>query len=269
LMDGFIVHGRGGNGAPLDGKLLNEADRKQFDMSATAERFRAGHRIREDCRVPVMIIQSETDQLTLQGLTARQPDSKHVRTWEIAGAAHVDTYGLVAGYLDDGTLPPAVLAKLLTANYSPMGMQLCGPMNSGAQQHYILQAALWHLSRWARGGEAPTSAPPLALDSTSEDVARDDYGIARQGVRSPWVDVPAAVLTGLAAEGDILGLLFGRTLPLALNLLLQRYPGGYDQYCEEFDASTTHAVEAALLLAEDSQEKLGLGKASRPHCPRR
>lgn len=51
-----------------------------------------------------------------------------------------------------------------------MGFTGGSPFNSGPQQHYVLQAACSQLERWARGG-----------------------------VRTPGVDAPVAVLSGLAA----------------------------------------------------------------------
>ena len=63
-----------------------------------------GERIRDDVRVPVLVLQSETDVIVLGGGLAKQPDSERVRVWEMAGAAHADTYTVVAGRHDDGTL---------------------------------------------------------------------------------------------------------------------------------------------------------------------
>lgn len=40
------------------------------------------------------------------------------------------------------------------------------PYNAGPQQHYVAQAALDHLDRWAAGGDAPPSAPRIDLDET-------------------------------------------------------------------------------------------------------
>ena len=72
-----------------------------------------GERIREDTRVPVLVLQSETDVIVLGGGLAEQPDSEHIRVWEVAGAAHADTYVVGAGRHDDGTLTPERMAELL------------------------------------------------------------------------------------------------------------------------------------------------------------
>ena len=83
------------------------------------------------------------------------------------------------------------------------GMKMDSPMNSGPQQHYVLQAALDHLDRWAAGGAPPPSAPRLEITDEVDGVsafALDDQGNVRGGVRTPWVDAPSAVLSGLRPE---------------------------------------------------------------------
>ena len=52
--------------------------------------FDGTERIRDDVRVPVLTIQSETDVIKLGGIGARQPDAERLRLWEVAGAAHFD-----------------------------------------------------------------------------------------------------------------------------------------------------------------------------------
>ena len=143
-------------------------------------------RIRSDVRVPVLTLQSETDVFGLGSIAARQPDSDRFRLWEIAGAAHADTYLLVASGADDGTLQPAALAKLLAPTDTVFGMKMDSPINAGPQQHYVLQAALAHLDRWA-GGAPPrrrrraSSRATAAARSRSTSSASRGAGSARRG----------------------------------------------------------------------------------------
>ena len=62
--DGFLVHGRGSSGAGLDGFRLTPADRDDVARSVGQQ---PGECIRDDVRVPVLVLQSETDVALLGG----------------------------------------------------------------------------------------------------------------------------------------------------------------------------------------------------------
>ena len=78
--------------------------------------------------------------------------------------------------------------------------------------HFVLQCAFDALDRWVRDGSAPPSAARLDADGDGR-LVRDELGIACGGVRTPWVDAPTAVLSGLGQPGDMTEL-FGTTRPL-------------------------------------------------------
>jgi len=199
----------------------------------------------------------------LGSVTARQADSPRLRLWEIAGAAHADTYLLVASGRDDGSLAPAQLARLLAPTDTFYGMKMGAPMNAGPQQHYVLQAALAHLDRWAGGGPPPPEAPRLELSDGGESpFALDDAGIVRGGLRTPWVDAPRAVLSGLGQSGAEFAFLFGTTRPLDPALLAKRYPGGHADFLAQFEKATRDAVAAGFLLEADAPEILAVAAAT-------
>ena len=110
--DGYLIGSRTGFAAPLtgwDGRIRAEGP--------------DGARVRTDGRAPVLTVQTESDVTgVLAGVTARQPDSGRFRWWEIAGAAHADTYLLGAAFSDSGELPPAELARLMAPTAEPMGI---------------------------------------------------------------------------------------------------------------------------------------------------
>ena len=157
LFDGFFVHGRPASGVSIDGVFIPASQRLGMEATRVAISSK-GERIRDDARVPVLVLQSETDVILLGGGLAEQPDSDRLRTWEMAGAAHADTYTVSAGRHDDGTLTAERMAELLRPTRNLMIGQTDTPINAGPQQHYVAQAALAHLARWAAGGEAPPSA---------------------------------------------------------------------------------------------------------------
>ena len=265
VFDGFLLHGRGGGGALLEGSL--GADRTLEEVAELVSSGRGAslspraERIRSDVRVPVLTLQSETDVFGLGSIAARQPDSERFRLWEIAGAAHADTYLLVASGADDGSLHPSALAKLLAPIDAFFGMKMSSPINAGPQQHYVLQAALAHLDRWAGGGAPAPEAPRLELGEGGGLLALDELGIARGGLRSPWVDAPTAVLSGFGQSGSIFAFLFGTTRPFDAAALARLYPGGRADFLARFQHAIDETLSRGFLLEADAAEIEGLAGA--------
>jgi hypothetical protein len=82
-------------------------------------------------------------------------------------------------------------------------------------------------------------------------------------VRTPWVDVPTSVLSGLGQPGALTDL-FGTTRRFDDRTLRDRYPDGRDGYVREFADSTRAAVNAGFLLAADESEIEALGEHAWP-----
>jgi len=264
--DAFLIHGRPGTAAGVDGRYLQTPrDPDVANLSANLTVIASdGHRIREDARVPVLTFQSETDVVLLGGGRARQADSERFRLWELAGAAHFDTYGLFATHFDREGIAIEDLARHLAPTDDVMGMSAETPINSGPQQHYVLNAALTHLERWVRDGTPPPEAPRLeTTDATATKLVRDGLGIVRGGIRTPWVDVPSAVLSGDSPGGEGFLFLFGKTLAFDEATLARLYPGGTDEHLRRFEAATETAMRAGYLLDEDASEIAALGRHGR------
>ncbi len=231
VFDGYLVHGRGTGGAALDGFRLIPRDGAQLDLDAV-RRQQAPERIRPDVRSPVLVLQSETDVVSLGGGRARQDDGERLRLWEVAGAAHADSYLLLAAHSDTGSAAAQEMARLIGTTQLPAPMTADVPINSGPQQHYVGQAGLRQLERWVAEGVAPPRAD--RLDTKGDGFATDEHGIARGGVRTPWVDVPVAVLSGLGQSGNGFAFLFGTTMPFDTGALARLYPGGKEDYLVRF-----------------------------------
>jgi hypothetical protein len=256
IYDGFLIHARGGFAASLMGMRLDRVSTSPFSDPVL---------IRTDVRVPVLMVQSETDLMILGSAAARQPDSTHIRLWEIAGASHADTYLTGAAYQDSEGVDPAMLAAALAPTDNFFGIPLTGPMNSGPQQHYVVSSAIEHLIRWIEDGKEPPQAPRLEIASLSaRTFTLDRLGIAQGGVRSPWVDVPTAVLSGLGQTGVGFAPLFGTTTPFDTRRLAQLYPQGRGEYLARFAAATEKAIDAGFILAADQREINALAAAAYP-----
>jgi Alpha/beta hydrolase domain len=254
VFDGYLLQGRPGGAAPLDGS---------FTLTLDEPRAPGAVRIRNDVATPVLVVQSETDLLgRLDYHPARQPDGDRFRVWEVAGTAHCDTYFLLAAALDSGELAVDELARLVLTADEPLGMPTELPINAGPQMHFVLHAAIDHLDRWVRGAGPPPSADRLVVrDGTDGPTfVLDEHGNARGGVRSPWVEVPIATLSGLGQPGDLMQL-FGTSSVFDPVTLDRIYPGGAEDFGARFDASTDDAVRAGFLLAVDAGEINALGRA--------
>jgi hypothetical protein len=262
VFDAFLLQGRGGAGAPMTGWGAVSFGPSEEEQAARRARLAGRDQIRTDGRVPVMVVQSETDVLgTLAYLPARQPDNPRFRLWEVAGASHCDAYFLSAAALDSGALALDELAALVVdADTSRMRTKL--PINSGPQMHFVLQRAVDALDQWVRDGTEPPVAGRLEVDS-DHALAVDDAGVARGGVRTPWVDVPAAIVSGLGQPGDMTEL-FGTTRPIDAAVFATRYPGGRDDYDDQFREAARKAIDGGFLLAADTPEIEALGGAAWP-----
>jgi len=228
IYDGFLVHSRGAVATPL-------AQAPQTSVPAPGATL-----IRPDVRVPVLMLQMETDVVTLQSAALRQPDGARYRLWEVAGTGHADYYVAEFGASDLGRSAEA--AEVVVATEVAGGRIRCEvPINSGPQ-HFVTKAAVRALDQWVAGQQSPTSAERLELAPGSPiALARDPHGIARGGIRTPHVDAPVATLSGLGQTGSILCVLFGSTTPFDATKLYALYP-----YRRSYNWAVRRSVRAAL-----------------------
>jgi hypothetical protein len=236
IYDGFLVHSRGGSGAPLD------------DGSSVLGDIGPVH-IRTDLDEPVLQFETETDLFGVLGFhPARQDDSDTVRTWEVAGTAHADQATL--DYRSGAGLADGSGGAGSTAGGDPGGLAgLCGSINQGPQG-VVLRAAVHALRAWVVDGTSPPESPRLEVDG--EALARDERGIALGGIRTAAVDAPISVLSGeAAADQSIICMLFGSTTPFDAATLAELYPT-HDDYVAAVTSATEAAVDAGFLLQPDA-----------------
>ena len=207
VFNGYLVHSRGKLGAALSASVPAP------DPTLT----------RTDLRVPVLTFTAETD-LVGRGLEygkAQQPDTETFRDWQVPGTAHADAYNLGIGDNDagDGKGDAALFQAMLTPPAQVYGgvITCSSPINTGPHT-YVLRAAVNALDQWIRTGNAPQSQPRMEMSSPT-DLVRDDRGIAKGGIRTPHVDVPVAVLSGVGQTGTSFCGLFGTTVAIEENQL--------------------------------------------------
>jgi hypothetical protein len=220
--DGFLVHSRASVGLPLVGP---------GEYADLARGFASVNTIlRDDVDVPALEIQTEGDLTSvLNSVVVRQPDTDTFRLWEVAGTSHADRFLL--GPLADTTD--------------------CGAPVNEAPMHVVVKAAFRQLEEWIRTGEAPPEAPRIETAGEPATIVRDADGIALGGIRTPPVDVPSEILSGIPGPNpDLLCILLGSTEPLSAARLAELYSGPAD-YLQRYDAAADAAIGAGFVLEED------------------
>jgi hypothetical protein len=240
VFDGYLVHSRNARGSALSSPPL------------AAVSSQVGTIIRTDLDVPVFILQTESDLTLFNAITARQPDTKLIRTWEGAGASHADFYQGAIGFGDLGD--GAAERKMLDVASADGGPLRCAqPINQGPQ-YLLLNAAIHHLGRWVADGVAPPRAASIEMNPGPPPViTRDFLGNALGGVRTPVVDVPIATLRGDGNAGGSFCYLFGSTVPFDAATLATLYPSHRD-YVTRFGRATDAAARRGFVLPKDAEK---------------
>jgi hypothetical protein len=235
--DGYLVHSRGGGSSPL-------AEEPQVPIP-TPEVVR----IRGDLNAPVLTFQTETDIFYLGYIENRQPDSDSFRLWEVAGTAHADRYTTLTGFDDKGNDP--IFAVVEEENSVAEGLLTCPlPLNNGPHP-WVLNAALHALVAWVSDGIAAPSADRLEVNDSATAFVLDDAGNVRGGIRTPYVDTPAARLSGEGQAGGSFCFLFGTTELFDAATMASRYVDRAG-YREAVRNATDAAVDAGFLLPPDA-----------------
>ena len=252
VYDGFVVHSRSAGGSPLSQGPLPSIPVSNAD-------------IRADLGVPVIVFQAESD-VAFSALLARQPETPdgNFRLWEVAGTAHFDVYGLTIGLLDtgdgQGEIENFEALQDPPSNPAPGLIECARPINAGPM-HWVFNAAVHWINRWAEWGTPPPIAPRLEAASapgvSPVEFALDAYGNALGGIRTPFVDVPIAKLTGTGNSGAPGGpptsafcFLFGQTVPFTAPELEALYPDP-ESFALAYLFATLDAVDSLFLLLPD------------------
>ena len=248
VFDSYLINSRSGTAAAL-------SQAPQAAIAAPPVVF-----IRDDSAFPVLTFQTETDVAgPLNYLPARQPDSTSFRLWEAAGTSHADAY-LVTEFQNDNGSWASDQAQFASLTRPPSSVSLGGfsltcpvPFNAG-QQHYVFQAALHALADWTRTGKAPKSMPLLNVDMTTTppSYVKDALGNVTGGIRTPAVDAPIALLSGLPPAGAPgFCVLFGQTIPFTPSQISSLYPERKD-FERAWERAVHDARKQGGLLPEDA-----------------
>jgi enterochelin esterase-like enzyme len=220
--------------------------------------------VRTDLRTPVWKLQSETDAIGFFGPTTRQPDTRYVRTWEVAGTTHGD-WKLIIEHgplrIRDVGAPPE--------DYPPSAPTRCAAPTFSRVPFYMVQNAAYDwLDLWAGRGVQPPSAPPIQLAATTPPTAaRDADGNALGGIRLPQFAVPVATDSGAnTGPPGTFCFLHGTHTPFSAERLAQLYRNDAD-YVGKVARETARTLAAGYVTEADA--KATVRNAARVGVPAR
>lgn len=153
-----------------------------------------GPEMRRDLPVPILKILTETE---IEGMTNETrvavADTDKLKTWGIAGSAHADFAGFIPRL--------AIYLRDMAVNYGGASETCATPSRNRLNGRYIYNAALVRMEEFLDKGTPLPTAPAVAFAPTSTPLApltlRDANGLMLGGVRTPDVDVPTGVNTGI------------------------------------------------------------------------
>jgi hypothetical protein len=194
---------------------------------------------------------------------ARQPDTGTFRLWELPGAAHVGAYFYNFGARDDGS--DAIVGDMAMALIKPTGDKSgrgapCSVPINADPTNWVFNAALRHLGAWIADGTPPPRAPRVATTTIDGQtaIARDAFGNAMGGIRTPYVDAPAAALNGVGS-GEGACFLNGSTVPFSEETFRMRYAKP-DAFLAAWTAATDSAVANGFVLEDDKARLRRVGE---------
>ena len=198
--------------------------------------------------VPVIRIVAQTDVAATESLRREDSDAPGdgYRLYEVAGAPHADGafYRHIPVRADQETVgtDPSL-------SFWPFADQ-CQPeipIQDFPLMGYVANAAMRNLDAWVREGTPPPRA--ARMDIGNGQVALDEFGNARGGVRSPYLDVPSATyVTSAGGPGGCRNL--GYSEPFGWQRLETVY-GSFDRYAERVEEAVDRLVRERWLTPED------------------
>jgi hypothetical protein len=181
--NGFLAVGRGATAAPIGEGLVS------------ASPFPA--LIRTDNTTPFIQLNTQGDIEELDAAAARQPDNNYLRTWELAGASHIDAHEAAYETETIAREEPTVGVPSCTFG-TPIegtGTPLDGHNQTDNMPLFEVEdAAMAALQNWVTNGVQPAHSPQIStipvLFGLYYLVNKNQYGIGEGGIQMPDAQVP-------------------------------------------------------------------------------
>ena len=177
-------------------------------------------------------------QVNEENISRDVPDNDYYRLWQEAGAAHAPlvwwSYVWAAQSRDAAGTP------------LPDAVNVACSVNRGSSDQSF-GAAIDHLNRWIADGTLPPVADRIERDADG-GIVRDEYGLARGGLRHAFVEVPVATNDSTGCP------LWGNYKPWPREKVLAEYPTKAD-YLAKVDAHVEWEVANGFLLPADAERE--------------
>ncbi len=199
--------------------------------------------------VPFISVQTESENAYFDGIKTRQEDSDRedlkYRVYEIAGATHDTKFSMIDYYAGDPDMEKiGIVPDFPSVDDHP----------NDYPYEYCFYAVYRMLFLWVREGKCPPHGERIEVDGDGRNKT-DALGNAVGGMRTPFLDVPAAVYYPYCAvkraNGEVVKHgLFGHMEPFSKRKLEKLY-GNLENYRKLVEGSAQKQVEAGFLLPED------------------
>jgi hypothetical protein len=182
--NGFLAVGRGATAAPIGEGLVATSPFPAL--------------IRTDNTAPFIQLNTQGDIEELDAAAARQPDNNDLRTWEVAGASHIDiheaSYETETIAREEPTV--AVPSCVLGTPIEGTGTLLDGHNQTDNMPLFEIEdGAMAALQNWVTKGVAPAHGSQIStipvFFGLYDLVNKNQYGIGQGGIQPPDAQVPA------------------------------------------------------------------------------
>jgi hypothetical protein len=254
INEGFHDALRGADGAPLiDGYLIGISSPWQgggyLEINSEEPPVRVGDTRRQLRAVDVPVIEFLSQGEGERNVGPQAPDrdeglGRH-RLYEVAGTTHTDL-GVEVERTNIVQLAGRGHPYAQRERETRFGI-------SDVPLRRLLSAAIENLDRWVVSGEPPPPSARLEFDAALE-VARDELGNPRGGVRSVQLDVPLARYgraPGAHAQDNAGHFLPMYRVPLERDQLARLYPDGRREYLKRADQVIARMTSQRWLRSGD------------------
>lgn len=256
IYDAYLPAGAGGPVYINDDLLTGPKDTGMESFKPTDPR-----RVIQPCGLPVLHMLNETEIATpdadFSAVPTQRPDSDTApdlfRRYEIAAACHLNEYGFSLG---------APVEEQIKVQYAPCPW-CCNGTFSDIPHHYMFDACLANLEQWVQKRILPPKAERIQLENGA--IVRDEFGNAKGGIRSPYVDVPIKTYNPfstpcpdcqpqfLCQPCSVWCGVLGNMVPFDEARLKQLY-GDHDGYVAKFNASADKMFQDGFVTKADLEE---------------
>ena len=231
------------NGKPVwDGYFIKDGG-GPTSLNQCGERPPNGDSRRMIRNVSVPVIRFLVENMALGIYDARRPDSDEpgdrYRLYEVPGATHSDGTSVFL-WMPSLKILTALNSEVVTP-YWPFTFSCSPPVGlSDFPVHYFVAGAMRNLDEWVRNGTPPPKGGRIEVVNGGTPAAasvRDKFGNAVGGIRSPYLEVPAATYYENFPNCRNMGY----KIPFDWPKMQQLY-GTYENYQKRFNAGVDRLV---------------------------